>query len=388
MSYSGTLSPARILDRPAEAVYQDDYRFWQGIPSIERTRGGRLYADWYSGMRTETGGNFVVVTISDDDGDTWESPRFVVMHDDPEVRVYDPCLWRDPEDRLWLTWNQSRDFYDGRVGAWVAVTENPDDDSPVWSEPIRIADGLLMNKPTVLSSGEWLFPTALWACHEPTEDHGLQHLMFSNVTVSTDRGLTFEHRGSADVPNRSFDEHMIVEKEDGALWMLVRCFDGIGESNSVDGGRTWTAGRRSHIDGPCSRFHIRRLASGRLLMINHDGFAERSDRADIEKQGNVKAWKGRSRLTALLSDDDGATWPHRLLLDERDEVSYPDAAITDDGSIAVVYDHDRFGDRAIYLARFTEQDVLDGALNSPRSAAAVLVNRAGAIDPEPVASVS
>src|SRR5690554_7952431 len=66
MSRIGTLTAARILDRPDSDRYQDRYRLWQGIPSIERTRGGRLYANWYSGMATETGGNFVVVTSSDD----------------------------------------------------------------------------------------------------------------------------------------------------------------------------------------------------------------------------------------------------------------------------------------------------------------------------------
>ncbi|MEU4892571.1 sialidase family protein [Streptomyces sp. NPDC044780] len=380
--HQGTLTAPRILVRPRQARYQDAYRTWQGIPSVERTPGGRLYANWYSGMDTETGGNFVVVTTSDDNGDTWDGPRYVVEHDDPEVRVYDPCLWLDPLGRLWLTWNQSRDFFDGRVGVWVSTSANPDADEPTWSAPRRIANGLMMNKPTVTATGEWLVPAAIWACHPPTERHGLEAEMFSNVYASTDQGTTFELRGSADVPNRSFDEHMIVERRDGTLWMLVRCFDGIGESFSTDGGRTWSPGRRSHIDGPCSRFHIRRLTSGRLLLINHYGFAERSDRADIEQQGNVKAWKGRSHLTALLSDDDGRTWPHRLLLDERDDVSYPDAAVGDDGTIHVVYDHDRFGDRAIYLARFTEDDILAGRLHDPGSRLRLLVNRALALPTE------
>lgn len=378
----GPMTPADILSRPTEPKYQDVHRYWQGIPSVERTTSGRLYADWYSGMTTETGGNFVVVSVSDDNGANWESPRLVVAHPDPEVRVYDPCLWRDPQERLWLTWNQSRDFYDGRVGAWFAVSSNPDDPEPVWSSPRRIGNGLMANKPTVLSSGSWLFPTALWSAHPPTEDHGLQNEMFSNVYVSHDDGDSFALLGSADVPNRQFDEHMVVEKRDGTVWMLVRCYDGIGESISSDGGHTWAPGRRSHIDGPCSRFHVRRMPSGRLLMLNHDGFAERSERGDIDGQGDVKVWKGRSHLTALLSDDDGATWPHKLLLDERDGAAYPDAAVDADGSIFAIYDHDRFGDRAIYGARFTEDDILAGALVSPSSVLRLLINRAGAI-PEP-----
>lgn len=382
MTNKGTMSPARIISRPRGARYQDEHRKWQGIPSVERTRGGRLYVNWYSGMDTETGGNFVVVTTSDDNGDTWSGPQFIVEHDDPEVRVYDPALWRDPTDKLWMTWNQSDGFFDGRVGVWVATSDNPDEDLPAWTEPRRIANGLMMNKPTVLSNGHWLFPTAIWACHTPTQEHAMDAERYSNVYVSTDKGETFSYLGGADVPNRSFDEHMIVEKQDETLWMLVRCFDGIGESYSTDGGRTWTPGRRSHVDGPCSRFHIRRLQSGRLLMINHDNFGERRSRDEIEKQGDVKEWKGRTNLTAFLSDDDGATWPHRLLLDAREDVSYPDAAITPEGQVFVVYDHDRFGDRAIYLARFSEDDVVAGEMRDADSASGILVNRALAL-PEP-----
>ncbi len=383
MNARGTLTAATVLTRPAAPKYQDRHRMWQGIPSIERTPGGRLYANWYTGMETETGGNFVVVSTSDDDGETWRSVEFVVEHDDPEVRCYDPCLWTDPRGRLWLTWNQSRDFFDGRIGVWAAISENPDDETPTWSAPRRIANGIMMNKPIATSQGDWLFPCAIWSDHPPTEDHPeMADERFSNVYASTDEGCTVAYRGAADVPNRQFDEHMLVEKRDGTLWMLVRCYDGIGEAFSTDGGRTWSPGRKSSIEGPCSRFHIRRLASGRLLMINHDSAGAHLTRAEVAAQGNVKVWKGRSHLTAFLSDDDGQTWPHRLLLDERDEVSYPDVAEGEDGQLFVIYDWERMSERQILMARFTERDVLRGSVEDPRSRLQVLVNLAEAL-PEP-----
>ena len=158
--------------------------------------------------------------------------------------------------------------------------------------------------------------------------------------------------------------------------MLTRTFDGIGESFSNDGGYTWTPGRKSHIDGPCSRFHIRRLKSGRLLMINHYQFDQRIDLDDIMRQGNVKSWKGRSHLTALLSEDDGKTWPYTLLLDERNEVSYPDAKEAADGYIYVTYDWERVTQREILMARFTEEDILKGQLSSPNGKLRILVNKA------------
>lgn len=91
---------------------------------------------------------------------------------------------------------------------------------------------------------------------------------------------------------------------------------------------------------------------------------------------NVKSWKGRSHLTALLSEDDGQTWPYYLLLDERNEVSYPDAKEAADGMIYVCYDWERVTQREILMARFTEDDILQGHLSDKRSKLRVLVNKA------------
>lgn len=249
---------------------------------------------------------------------------------------------------------------------------------PIWIFRMQ-RNGFMMNKPLVTSKGEWLFPCAIWCDTSgsvPSERHGLENEQFSNVYASTDCGKTITLRGHADIPGRSFDEHMLVEKKDGALWMLVRTFKGIGESFSTDGGYTWTPGRNSHIDGPCSRFFIRRLKSGRLLMINHYNFDQRIDLDDIMNQGNVKSWKGRSHLTAMLSEDDGETWPYTLLLDERNEVSYPDAKEADNGYIYVTYDWERVTQREILMARFTEDDILRGKILSPEGKLRVLVNKA------------
>ena len=376
---NSALIPGKLFVRPTEERFQDSYRRWQGIPSIEVTGKGRIFINFYTGQDAEVGGNIMVLCISDDNGKTFSSCEAVVEHPDPECRIYDPCLWIDPNKRLWMTWTQARGFNDGRSGVWASICDNPDAENLKWSSPRRIANGIMMNKPIVTSKGEWLFPCAIW-CNTsgsvPSEDNGLQNEQFSNVYASTDEGKSILYRGKADVPNRSFDEHMIVEKMDGSLWMLVRTFHGIGESFSTDGGYTWTKGQKSHIDGPCSRFHICRLKSGRLLMINHYNFTQRIDLQDIMNQGDVKQWKGRSHLTAMLSEDDGQTWPYTLLLDERNVAAYPDAKEADDGYIYVTYDWERVTQREILMAKFTEEDIIKGKIDSEEGALRILVNKA------------
>ena len=264
---------------------------------------------------------------------------------------------------------------DGRGGVWAVRLEGGTPEELAFSRPVKIANGVMMNKPTVLANGEWLFPTAVWACwHVKAED--LTHERFSNATVSVDGGESFTLRGGADVPDRSFDEHLFVELSDGRVWCLVRTLYGIGQSFSSDQGRTWTPGEDSGLGGPNSRFFIRRLASGRLLLVNHvDVTAMEAGQA--WRAG--KSWRRRSHLAALLSEDEGATWIGLLLLDERDGVSYPDGVQAEDGRISIIYDHDRAGAGEILLACFREEDVLAGACVSPDAFLRRLVNRTGGV---------
>jgi predicted neuraminidase len=349
-----------LINTTPEARYGISERGFQGIPGIERTPQGRLWATWYSGGVTEGPTNFVLLATSGDDGESWSEPIAVV--DPPgNVRAYDPVLWMDPENRLWLFWSQcyteqDHTIFDGVAGVWGAWTKDIESDSPAWSTPMRIANGIMMNKPTVLSNGEWAFPTAVWLNKGKGQvPERLLGERFSNITISTDKGRTFSRRGGADVPDRAYDEHMIVERNDGRLWMLVRTSYGIGQSFSEDGGKTWSDGEPSGLNGADSRFFIRRLASGRLLLVYHDI-------TKVSEGGNK-----RQALTAWLSEDDGASWDGGLLLDERESISYPDGIEDEAGNITIIYDHNRYKEGDILIARFTEGEVLAGRVTVPTS---------------------
>lgn len=342
-----SLVAPEILVHPG-AKYDKSNRIWQGIPGIERAANGRLWVALYSGGETEGPDNYVVLITSGDDGLTWSRPVVAVDPQGP-VRAFDPCLWHDPSGRLWLFWAQSYEFYDGRAGVWTICTYHSGDPVPVWSQPRRICNGVMMNKPTVLTSGEWLLPTAVWGFRDKETGEQVSspynHLpaeMYSNVLSSTDNGITFDRIGWVDMPSRSYDEHMLTELKNGELWMLVRTYGGIGESFSHDRGRTWTLPKADVLEGPCSRFFLRRLRSGSLLLVNHHKFS------------------GRNNLTAMISRDDGSTFEGVLLLDERDNVSYPDGVEADNGLIYIVYDRERYGGKEILLAVFREEDVLAG----------------------------
>lgn len=357
-----SLKPPNILFNPENEKYKDKNRPWQGIPSIEVTKNGTLWAVFYSGGARESNENYALVVRSDDKGKTWSDIQIAIEHPD-SVRTFDPCIWKDPQDNLWITWVQSYGLYDGRCGVWAIKTDNPDDTSPKWSTPKRITNGILMNKPTFLFSGEWLLPCALWKDQEVAGKlaESFKNEEYSNVYSSTDNGKSFMLKGGADVPDRHYDEHKVIEKKDGSLWMLVRTHYGIGQSYSYDGGKTWSTGKSTDWGGPNSRFHISRLASGNLLLVNH--------------YKNT----GRNNIVAMISKDDGKTWEGYLTIDERNAVSYPNATQDIDGIIYIVYDRERYGDGAkeILMATVTEEDILAGKCISKIGKLKIVVNKAG-----------
>ena len=61
---------------------------------------------------------------------------------------------------------------------------------------------------------------------------------------------------------------------------------------------------------------------------------------------------------AFISKDDGLSWSHGLLLDQRNGVSYPDGQQTEGGTIHIIYDYNRTTDQNIITTSFTEEDIL------------------------------
>ncbi len=348
-----------VLSDPGD-IYADGSRVFQGIPGIECTARGTYFSVFYTGMDNEKPGNFVLLQrgYAGEDGIPVFGTSFMaVVPPTPNVRCFDPCLWISPDGKLRLFYAQSFDFHDGRAGVWMAVCDDPDAEEVRFSAPRRIANGVMMNKPITLSTGEWLLPCAIWKFID-SEWNRLEDERFSNVYCSEDGGETFSLIGHSAYEDRLIDEHMMYERADGSVRMLIRAKNGIGEAVSFDKGYTWTNEKDSGLCGPCSRFCVRRLKSGRLLLVNHYQFT------------------GRNNLTAMLSEDDGETWKGFLLLDERTDVSYPDAAESPDGFLNIIYDYKRYGDKQILLARVTEEDILAGRLVNQKSALRILVNQA------------
>jgi len=325
-----------------EERYKNENREFSGISSIAITPKGRIWAVWYAGITPdEDVNNYVVLATSDDKGNSWKETVIIDPDQEGPVRAFDPELWIDPTGKLWVFWAQSID-HDGTVaGVWAITTNYPEVENPDWTATRRLTNGIMMCKPLVLSTGEWILLASTWRLTDNS----------AKIIVSLDNGNTWTEKGAVNIPKdvRSFDEHMIVEKKNGDIWMLVRTKYGIGESVSSDGGYTWSPLVPSKIQHPAARFFIRRLNSGNLLLVKH---------------GPINMKTGRSHLMAFVSKDDGYSWSHGLLLDERPGVSYPDGQQTIDGMIYITYDFNRTKEQMILMTSFTEEDIFDNDYDS------------------------
>ena len=355
--YKGLIDKPKLdREKSAPKVFTPDKshaiqtRKHEGIPSIAVSPGGRMWASWYCGKTPrEDEFNYIVLTSSSDGGHTWK--EFLIADPDAEGprRAFDPELWISPDGKL-------RWFWTDRVGTvaspawndqlWMATLDA--ETGKILEPPRIVAKGVMMCKPSVLSNGTWILPVALW-WGKPS----------SCLYASTDGGKTFTLRGGVTLPiqYRGFDEHNIVVRKDGTLVAYIRVFNFghncLMEAVSKDGGYTWSEPKFSNAVNLSSRSFVTKLKSGNWLMVKHGIYGK------LEKE--------RTNLTALLSTDEGKTWSGGLLIDGRAKVSYPDGQQLEDGSIIVVTDRDRTGEREISFLRFTEKDILSGTTKSTRT---------------------
>jgi len=110
-------------------------------------------------------------------------------------------------------------------------------------------------------------------------------------------------------------EGTIEELHDGRLWILLRTYNGcFYESSSKDKGLTWTHPVPGKIKASGSPGILRRLASGRLVLLWNRFAKDRPRRLGR-----------REELSMAFSNDDGTTWtPPVILLRLRSQrQSYP-----------------------------------------------------------------
>ncbi len=337
-----------IISNPEDSRIK--IRNFEQVPTVVASADGKqVFVAWYSGGKAPGPGNYVTVSLSLDAGKNWLNDQFVVYPKEQSYRFFDPLLWRDRKDKIHLFYGSAKDslIWDG-FGAVNSFQLAWDGKQITASKAARLANGVMSNKPIYIESqNNTLYPIYI----DKPLDTAISKTSYPKNGVFIYSGKNqFELYSSIYIEEelRIHDEPQLVEiSNSGDLLVMLRTTKGIYYASSSDFGKSWTSLKPFTATGPTtsSRFYLGKLSSGNLLLIANNSSI-------------------RNKMTAFLSKDGGKTWPYKLLLDARENVSYPDANQSNDGQIHVVFDRERTGAKDILYCKFTENDLIMGNVNA------------------------
>jgi predicted neuraminidase len=386
------LMPA-LLAEAEKPLYESQPLFppehWHNHAScIVELPNGDLLVCWYNGSGERTADDVKVEGMRKRKGTTRWSERFL-MADTIGFPDCNPCMFVDPQGRLWLMWiaviaNQWHTSLlryqiserPGGTGAprWThsdililkpgeefaeMVAKQCDEDEKRIDQilpPERRQEGLAYLAERRKNAVDKYFRRMGWMTRVhpfvldnkriivPLYSDGFD---FSIMAISDDGGRTWQ----ASRPLISFGgvQPSLVQKRDGTLVAYMRDNgpppQRVMRSESRDGGMTWSPVVDDDIPNPGSGLEVIRLQNGYWAMVCND------------------TEQGRHRLAVLISDDEGRTWKWKRYLENdppgTGSYSYPSIIQAKDGTLHVTYTWSQPGKGScIKYAHFNEQWVM------------------------------
>lgn len=351
---------------------------------------GDLLVCWYNGSGERTADDVKVEGLRKRKGAKQWSGRFL-MTDTIGFPDCNPCMFVDPQGRLWLMWvaiianewhtallrYQISDNPRGKgAPRWTysdililkpgnefaeIVAKQCDEDAKRIDQilpPEERERGLQYLAERRKNAGDKYFRRMGWMTRvHPFVLDGKRIIVplysdgfdFSIVAISDDGGKTWQ----ASRPLVSFGgvQPSLVRKRDGTLVAYMRDNgpppQRVMRSESRDGGMTWSPVVDDDTPNPGSGLEVICLQNGHWAMVCND------------------TERGRHSLAVLISDDEGNTWKWKrhLELDEpgHGSYSYPSIIQAKDGTLHVTYSWSQPGKGScIKYAHFNEEWVLQG----------------------------
>jgi len=282
--------------------------------------------------------NHIVLCRSADRGLTWSEPEVVLRYDDRACLLSEVVV-HDGEMTAFVY------THGGFFEDWLVWTIRSSDNGRTWSEPTAfdpLPRRTFVRTLTASSWGEWLLP---FQTYDTVPDPSVSPLSDGShkqgrngVLISNDGGLTWRASNSIG-PTAGWAENNVVERADGTLVMLIRA-DGTGHlvrSESTDQGRTWSQPVPTDIPNPGTKFLLKRLTDGRVVLVHNPNSETRHPNS--KRQANC----ARNPLALWVSDDDMVTWGHkRVLTDFPGMLAYPDGVVDEEGGyVHFAFDYNR-----------------------------------------------
>lgn len=299
-----------LISNEVYAATEEHPRFSEGsIVSLQN--GTLLYATTqFIGSNSDFAKARIIAKASQDGGRTWEAAR-VLQENVGGLNVMSVSFLRfQNTDRSTLgMFYLVKNAYDD-LNVYMRIST---DEAKTFGEPVLVTSQPgyhVMNNDRVqqLSSGRLLCPVA-WTSNARKENHYVSFCYFSD-----DLGKTWQaSKNRVDLPKRGAMEPEVLELKDGRVLMIVRTqLPKIYASYSKDDGNTWSKPEPWSVEAPEAPTTLRRIPStGDLLLIWNPNYQE-----GVGHNGR------RTPLAAAISKDEGKTWIHRKLLEDRDDQTY------------------------------------------------------------------
>ncbi len=268
----------------------------------------------------------------------WSKPEIIVRS--PGKPPGNAILFTDKRNRIWLVWgrmdgtqpmlrgtgwDQCRLFYrtsDDNAATWTK-------DEPFYHDTLG---WLPRNLTLPLADGALILPLS-----DELHGHGVDLSFFLSTK---DNGATWTQSGIM----RGGEQPTFIERSDGSLVAFLRTRPNILQSESKDGGKTWSEPHPTQFKNPDAGISVRRLKNGHVILV-------------FNNQDN-----SRTPLHIALSTDEGRTWSEPLRLETNPgEYSYPSVLQTSDGTIHIIYTFRRYSIKHLemnetWLTRFERPD--------------------------------
>ncbi len=275
--------------------------------------------------------------ISKDEGKTWTEYQIFAEPEKFSIRVERALLCTRSgviilaftNDKERANWNWQNDISDSPEAILPTYAVRSSDGGKTWTDLQKLHDdwtGAIRNMIDT-KDGSIVF-TSMMFRHNPghhtvvtytSKDQGKSWLR-SNII---DLGGVGHHSGAT--------EATIVQLTDGRLWMLIRTnWWKFWEAYSFDEGLTWKNFRPTSIDASSSPGQLKRLESGRLVLVWNRFYPEGKKDYPLEGGDGIlsevaTSWQ-RSELSIMFSDDDGKSWSQPVVfarLVKKGGIAYP-----------------------------------------------------------------
>lgn len=313
-----------------DEFYSEDAQECAVGPNIIASESGRLFCSFTLGGPIEPHEyNFWYLFYSDNNGKDWVRAAIIdtwlnqIVKGSKHIVLFESNINITENNELFLFLTCRENMPGGQTAGcyqgYVTIS-NIEEDPSNWkmSEYTTMGTGFFFkNTYKVLSNGMYIA-----SAQDCTDER------YNLIFASFDKGATWELYSRVYSPQAfSYDEGIIMEKDDGTLWLTFRTRKKyMYESFSTDNGKTWSVARQYFMPNTDTRFNIKELETGEWVMVYNN------------------SQSGRTNMTMAISRDEGKTWENKILLHER-QCSYPDVLVHN-GQVHVVFDDGRYSDFA------------------------------------------